>query len=417
MSLKSAPDREALLAKCGENTLLIPHELVLYDFLTDSLQHRLLPRNANATDSLPPGIDAALPECFAARFGMPHAIPLSQGRLAEAFVAKLLVRNGHVIPGSAPFPTLRAHIELSGGTYLPVVPAKAFDLWTRHPFKGDLDTEALEAVITRSNPEWVPFVCIEPCNNACGGQPMSLANLKAVKEITDRFGIPLLLDACRVIENAILIKESEPGQNAKSPWEIVREIFSLADICVMSATKDFYTPIGGFLAFRKRELYEMSFDLLALLGDGLAHQAKTDLLSALSNEEAILSLVQTKISNVRALHEGLKCSYNVVEPAGGHAVVIDISGLELKPPFAVKNFLRHIYMQWGIRASEHGMESSSAIRLAVPLCGVDQSTINQTVSGLRKAAEQASLVPALKKVDEPAGFTGFMRARFKCDNK
>ena len=252
-------EREEILKRAGYNVFNIPAEDVIIDLLTDSGTNAM---SSKQWAGIMDGDESYAGSKSFFRFesvikkimGFKHIIPVHQGRAAEKILFSIVAGPGKYIPNNTHFDTTRANIEFVGGTAvdLPIPEGIQPDVW--HPFKGNMDVERLESFIREKGPENIPLVMLTVTNNSNGGQPVSMQNIREVREVCNKYGIPLFLDACRFAENAYFIKKREKGYENKSILEIVREMFSYADGCTMSAKKDAFANIGGFLAMNDDEL-------------------------------------------------------------------------------------------------------------------------------------------------------------------
>ena len=261
--------RETLLQEAGYNLFQLRASDVLLDLLTDSGTSAMSTEQWAAMmrgDESYAGSESffRLKKTVQDLTGFRHVIPTHQGRAAERILFSVLCEPEHIVPNNTHFDTTRANIEFTGARALDLPVAEAADTQSRLPFKGNLDVRALEALIDREGANRIPLVLVTVTNNSGGGQPVSLANLRAVRGVTKRFGIPLYLDACRFAENAWFIKQREPGYFDKTATEIAREMFSLADGCTFSAKKDAFANIGGFLCTNDDLLAEKETNLLIL---------------------------------------------------------------------------------------------------------------------------------------------------------
>ncbi|HTO86805.1 MAG TPA: tryptophanase, partial [Thermoanaerobaculia bacterium] len=294
-------------------------------------------------------------------FGFPHVIPTHQGRVAENLLFSTVLKPGDVVPNNTHFDTTRANVEVNGGVALDLVVPEGKQVRARHPFKGNMDLSRLETCLAQ-NAGRVPLVMLTMTNNSGGGQPVSLENVRGVRETCRRHGVPLLIDACRFAENAWFIREREPGQADRPVKEIVREVFSLADGCTMSAKKDGLANIGGFLALRDEAWVERLKNKLILIEGfptygGLAGR---DLEAVAIGLHEVLDedYLAFRVGQVTAFGEALaQAGVPVVEPIGGHAVYID--GRAFAPHVPPEQFPGQaltvaLYREGGIRSVEIG---------------------------------------------------------------
>jgi tryptophanase len=295
-------------------------------------------------------------------FGFEHFVPTHQGRGAENILTSLLVQPGNHIPSNMHFDTTEGNIRSRKGIPENLVIDEGLDPTSHHPFKGNMDLEKLTRFIEETGTENIPFGCITITNNAGGGQPVSLENIRRVSEIYRRYHIPFFIDACRFAENAFFIKNREEAYKTKTIPEIVREIFSLADGAWMSAKKDALVNIGGFLAVRDAELHQrISNELILREGfptyGGLAGRDLEAMAIGLWEglDEAYLSyrLGQTAFLGDSLLEAGIP----IIEPPGGHAIYLDARRLLPHIPqseFPGQALSTELYLEGGIRSVEIG---------------------------------------------------------------
>jgi len=333
--------------------------------------------------------------------GFKHVIPTHQGRAAERILFATMCKRGDVVPNNTHFDTTRANCEFAGALALDLPVPEALQPHLLHPFKGNMDTARLEAVIDNAGRERVPLVMLTVTNNSGGGQPVSMENLKAVKAICSRHGIPLYLDACRFAENAWFIKLREPGYADRTPREIAQEMFQYCDGCTMSAKKDGLANIGGFLCTNDDALAQQEENLLILTEGfptygGLAGRdleaIAVGLNEALAEEYLNYRIASTSYLGNHIAAEGVP----IVQPPGGHAIYIDARAfLPHIPPaqFPGVALAAELYLEGGIRSveigtlmfgkrDEQGAEQSAPmdlLRLAIPRRVYTQSHIDYVV--------------------------------------
>jgi len=258
--------RTEALAKAGFNPFQLHSDDVLIDLLTDSGTGAMSSRQwagMIASDESYAGarsfytFEAAVREVT----GFPHVIPVHQGRAAEHILMNVIARPGDVIPNNTHFDTTRAHVEHVGAEARDLPSPESKNPSEPHPFKGNMDLGALAELLERKDRPRIPAIMLTVTNNSGGGQPVSMANARAVSELAHRHGIPLIIDACRFAENSWFIKTREPEYQDRTPRSIARELFDLADGCTMSAKKDGMANIGGFLALRDDDLAQQCRNL------------------------------------------------------------------------------------------------------------------------------------------------------------
>ena len=414
--------RQGFLKSAHENATLLHSEQVEFDFLTDSLQQQAgdwgLPPSAAAAFARPAAADVE--ELLGSLFGFPYHILLGQGRQAEALLARLCARPGSLVPTNLAFPTTRLHQELQGARSVEALTPEAYAPGQPFPFKGNLDLELVEALIQRHSPKQISYVCVELCANGLGGQPVSLANLRAVRLLTRRHGIPFFLDATRILENAHQIRNLEPGCQARPIWELVREICALADGLTMSLTKDFATPLGGLVACRDEGLYQGGLDVAMAMGDGLSVSAKRSIATALRLAQGDTSYIEQRMALVGTLHSGLLArSIPVLQPAGGHAVVVLLDGLldHLSAGAFPAHALNRVwYEELGIRGAPHlgaGQANADALglfRLAIPILKYSEAHLDEVLRRLEAWYPTRRHTAGLRQVYAPPVPGGAFRA-------
>ncbi len=293
--------------------------------------------------------------------GYPFVIPVHQGRAAERILFEVATRPGDVVPSNTHFDTTRANLEHDGAEPVDLGIPEAYRPRDRHPFKGNIDLGRVEELL-RTRGDRVPFGMITVTNNSGGGQPVSLENLRAYRELLSRFGKPLVLDACRFAENAMFVKMREPGQQGRTVKEIAQEMFRLADGCTMSGKKDGLVNIGGFIALRDERWVEAARNLLVLTEGfptygGLAGRDLEAL--AVGLEEVVdEDYLRYRLRTAEYMGEKLLAGgVPIVEPTGGHAVYLDARAFlpHLAPEdYPAWSLSVALYLEAGIRGVEIG---------------------------------------------------------------
>lgn len=426
----SRPERERLLQASGYNLFRLRAEDVYIDLLTDSGTSAMSDAQWSALlkgDESYAGARSyyELKDAVDQIFGFQHFVPTHQGRAAEHILCSLLVKPGDLIPSNSHFDTTGANVRAAGGKPVDLVIAEAYYPVNRHPFKGNLDPVKLENFIQQHGVDRIPFGMITITNNAGGGQPVSLANIRTVADIYHRYGIPFFIDACRYAENAYFIKLREEGYGDRTPAEIAREIFALADGATMSAKKDGLVNIGGLLCLNDPALFERVKQALilregfptygGLAGRDLAALA-TGLWEALDEEYLAYRLAHTAYLANGLLAAGVP----VVEPPGGHAVYIDAGRLLPHIPpgeYPGQSLSIEIYLEGGIRTVELGSVAFAhrdpdtgqivhppleLVRLAIPRRVYTQSHLDFVIETVAEISRRREQLHGVRIVQEPS---------------
>jgi tryptophanase len=356
-----------------------------------------------------------------------HVIPTHQGRAAEAILFSIVGGKGRVVPSNTHFDTTRGNIEASGAAALDLPAPEARDFGSRHPFKGNMDVQALETLL-RERAADVPIVMLTMTNNAGGGQPVSAANVHAVSTVARAFGKPLFIDACRFAENAFFIKQREAGYAQRAIPGIVRELFSLADGMTMSAKKDGLANIGGWLALNDDELARQARNRLILTEGfptygGLAGR-DLEAIAAGLDEVIDEQYLRYRVRCNEYIGEGLtRLGVPIVQPVGGHAVFVDARGfLPHIPPlqYPGQSLAVALYEIGGVRSCEIGTvmfgrqpvgreipARYDLVRLAMPRRVYTQSHADYLVEVFEHVCAQRSQLRGFRIVDEPPAMRHF----------
>ncbi|MGH8728026.1 MAG: tryptophanase [Burkholderiales bacterium] len=399
-------ERQKILAAADYNLFRVAARDILIDLLTDSGTGAMSTEQWAAImrgDESYAGSESfeRFRDSVQSIFGFGHVIPTHQGRAAERILFSTVCKKGDVVPNNTHFDTTRANIEFVGAEALDLPISEAREFGRSHPFKGNMDTALLKETIARVGKRRIPLVMLTVTNNSGGGQPVSMANIREVKEICSQHAIPLYIDACRFAENAYFVKLREEGYRDKSPREIAREMFSYADGCTMSAKKDGLANIGGFLCTNDDKLAEAERDLLILSEGfptygGLAGRdldaIAVGLNEALEEDYLNYRIVSTAYLGEHIAREGVP----IVQPPGGHAIYIDARAFlpQIAPlEFPGVALAAELYVEGGIRSveigtlmfgrrDEHGVEQegpTDLVRLAIPRRVYTQSHIDYVV--------------------------------------
>ena len=432
--------RDAYLKEAWYNLFLLRAEDVIIDLLTDSGTAAMSSEQwagimrgdeSYAGSSSFYRFEASVREVF----GFKHVIPMHQGRAAERILFSVMCKPGQVIPNNTHFDTTRANIEYTGAEALDLPIPEFYEPALSHPFKGNMDTEALRRLIGRVGPGRIPLVMLTVTSNSGGGQPVSMANLREVRDICSRYGIPLYLDACRFAENAYFIKLREEGYQEKSVKEIAREMFELADGCTMSAKKDGLANIGGFLCTNDDLLAQQEKDLLILTEGfptygGLAGR-DLDAIAVGLQEVLHEDYLEYRFASIGYLGRHIAgAGVPIVEPPGGHAIYIDAKAMLPHIPsdqFPGQALAVELYREAGIRSCEIGSVMHSAgnthdeekkpaamelVRLAIPHRVYTQSHVDYVIEAILQVYGRRESIGGYRIVQQPP-FLRHFSARFE----
>ena len=424
-------ERRRLLEAAGYNLFLIPSTDILIDLLTDSgtgamstEQWAAMMRGDESYAGSPSF--TRFRDSVQAIFGFKHVIPTHQGRAAERILFSVMCKKGDVVPNNTHFDTTRANCEFVGAEAVDLPVPEASQPSLVHPFKGNMDTAKLAQLIERVGAKRVPLVMLTVTNNSGGGQPVSMANIRAVKEICARHAIPLYIDACRFAENSYFIKQREPGYAGKTPRAIAQEMFRHADGCTMSAKKDGMANIGGFLCTNVDAVAQHEKDLLILTEGfptygGLAGRdleaIAVGLNEALEEDYLNYRIVSTAYLGNHIAKEGVP----IVQPPGGHAIYIDARAF--LPHVAPTEFpgvalAGELYVEGGIRSVEIGTlmfgehATMDLVRLAIPRRVYTQSHIDYVIEVILEVWRRREAIRGLELTHQ-APFLRHFTARFR----
>ena len=432
-------ERARAIAQAGYNTFLLKSADVYIDLLTDSgtsamsdwqWAGMMLGDEAYAGSRNFYNLEEAVQKYYGYRF----VVPTHQGRGAENLLSKILIKSGDYVPGNMYFTTTRAHQELAGGTFVDVVIPEAHDPANEHPFKGNVDLGALEALIDKVGAKRIPYVCVALTVNMAGGQPVSMANLRAVRELTQRHGIRIVLDATRAVENAYFIQQREAGHHDRTVADILRAECSYSDACTMSGKKDALVNTGGWLALNDKDLYEEASNLVVvyeglhtyggMAGRDMEAMAR-GIVESVDDEH-----IKARIGQVEYLGQKLiEMGVPIVRPIGGHAVYLDAKAFYphlSQDEFPAQALAAHLYEDSGVRAMERGIVSAGRsketgehhhpalelVRLTIPRRVYTQAHMDIVAESAAAVFDAQESARGLRMVYEPR-YLRFFQARFE----
>ena len=435
----SREEREKVIKEAGYNTFLINSEDVYIDLLTDSGTNAMSDKQwagmmigdeAYAGSKNFHHLDAAVKELF----GFKYMVPTHQGRGAENLLSQICIKPGQFVPGNMYFTTTRYHQERNGGVFVDIIRDEAHDAGLEVPFKGDIDLNKLQKLIDEKGAENIAYVCLAVTVNLAGGQPVSMRNMRAVRELTAKHGIKVFYDATRCVENAYYIKEQEEGFADKTIKEIVHEMFSYADGCTMSGKKDCLVNIGGFLCMNDEELFSSAKELVVVYEGmpsygGLAGRDMEAMAIGLY-ESMQFEYIEHRIKQVRYLGEKLKeAGVPIIEPVGGHAVFLDARRFcphLTQDQLPAQSLAANLYVESGVRSMERGIVSAGrdkitgknhspkleTVRLTIPRRVYTYRHMDLVADAVIKLYQHKEKIKGLKFVYEPKQLR-FFTARFE----
>jgi len=439
IKMLSHAEREKAAVEAGFNTFLLRSEDVYIDLLTDS--------GTNAMSDwqwagLMLGDEAYagsrnfynLEEAVQKHYGYRHLVPTHQGRGAEHILSQLLVKKGDSVPGNMYFTTTRLHQELAGGTFVDVIIPEGHDPASEHPFKGNVDLGALEALIKKVGPERIPYICVGATVNMAGGQPVAMANIRELRQLADKYKLRIMLDATRAVENCYFIQQREPGYKSKPVAKILKEFCSYSDGCTMSGKKDALVNIGGWLAMNDDEMFEEARNMVVVYEGlhtygGLAGRDMEAMARGIV-ESVQDDHIRTRVGQVEYLGQKLiEAGIPVVHPIGGHAVFLDARAFypQLKQDqFPAQTLAAELYIDSGIRSMERGVVSAGRnkttgehnypklelVRLTIPRRVYTQAHMDVTAESVAAVYDQRQKATGLRMLYEPK-YLRFFQARFE----
>lgn len=431
--------REEKIKEAGYNTFLLRSEDVYIDLLTDSGTNAM---SDYQWAGMMLGDEAYagsknyyyLEDTVRKYYGYKYLVPTHQGRGAENLLSQSLIKKGQYVPGNMYFTTTRLHQELSGGTFVDVIIDEAHNPVSDHPFKGNVDLQKFQDLINRVGAENIAYITVGAPVNMAGGQPVSMENMKQVSELAKKYGIKVVLDATRNMENAYFIQKREPGYENKTVAEIHKEFCSYSDAATMSGKKDLLVNIGGFVAVNDWDLFEdlrnmvVVYEGLHTYG-GLAGRDMEAMARGI--EEAIRDEnISFRVEQVGYFGKLLKeAGIPIVEPVGGHAVFLDAKRFYDHIPqieFPAQKLAADLYVESGVRAMERGMVSAGRnkdtgdhyypklelVRLTIPRRVYTQAHFDVAAYAVSELYEKRHSAKGLKMIYEPK-YLRFFQARFE----
>ncbi len=438
LQIKTRPEREAALKEAGYNTFLLNSADVYIDLLTDSGTNAMSDRQWGAfmtgDEAYAGSKSYTLMENAIKKFyGYKYVVPTHQGRGAERILSQIMIKKGDLVPGNMYFTTTRLHQELAGGIFKDIIVDEAHDATNEFPFKGNIDIDKLDALVKEHGADKIAYVSVATNVNMAGGQPISMKNLKELRDYTHKHGIAIIHDMTRVAENAYFIQQREEGYQDKTVAEIVKEICNLTDGATMSAKKDALVNIGGFLATNDEKVYEEARNLVVVYEGlhtygGIAGRDMEAI--AVGIEESLLDSHQAaRIGQVEYLGQRMEeFGIPIVKPIGGHGVFVDAKAFLphlTQHEFPAQTLAAEIYLDSGVRTMERGIVSAGRkengehyypklelLRFTIPRRVYTQAHMDVVAESTAMVYERRNEIKGLKMIYEPK-YLRFFQARFE----
>lgn len=437
--MSTREERERYIKEAGYNTFLLKSKNVYIDLLTDSGTSAMSDRQWAGImmgDEAYAGSENFyhMEETIQKYYGYKYVVPTHQGRGAEHLISQIMIKDGDFVPGNMYFTTTRLHQELAGGTFVDVICDEAHDSDSEFQFKGNIDCQKLADLIKEKGADRIPYVCMATTVNMAGGQPISLANLREVRELCDKHGIKIVHDMTRVAENAYMIQQLEEGYADKTVAEIVREICDLTDAATMSSKKDALVSIGGFLAINDYEVYEEARNMVVVYEGlhtygGMAGRDMEALAIGIT-ESVSDDHIRARVGQVMYLGEKLKAAgIPIVNPIGTHGVFLDAKRFLPHIPqdkFPAQTLASEIYVDSGVRTMERGIVSAGRnkdtgehnypklelVRLTIPRRVYTQAHMDVIAESVEYVYNDRENIKGLDMIYEPK-YLRFFQARFE----
>ncbi|MBK8727668.1 MAG: tyrosine phenol-lyase [Holophagaceae bacterium] len=432
-------ERERAIEEAGYNTFLLRSDDVYIDLLTDSGTTAMSDRQWSAMmlgDEAYAGsrsfyrMEAAMREIY----GFQHLVPTHQGRAAEHITSQIRIKPGQFVPMNMYFTTTRAHAERAGGVFFNCIVDEANDPWSDFPWKGNIDLAKLQALVDEHGADSIAYLSLAPCVNMAGGQPFSMANIREVSAWAKQYGLAIIFDATRAVENAYFIQQREEGYANRTVKAILREMMGYGEGCTVSSKKDNLVNIGGFLAtnddafFRKAKEMVVIFEGMPTYG-GLAGRDMEALAQGMV-EMVEDDYIASRVRQVEYLGNKLiKAGIPIVRPIGGHGVFLDAKGFLAHLPqdeFPAQSLAAALFVDSGVRAMERGIVSAGRdhrtgehhrpalelVRLTIPRRVYTNLHMDVVAESCQELWETRSAIHGLRMVYEPESLR-FFQARFE----